>query len=83
MEKRKIWPAGWRAIVLLVVGSVMGANLIAPAVAHIGSWTHNWTVHIKPKTDARYYTKTATANRLARGVNAGLAGSIPTTESPA
>jgi hypothetical protein len=83
MNTRKIWPTGWRAIVLLLVGSVMGANLIAPAVAHVGSWTHNWTAHIKPRTDARYYTKTATNNRVARGVFDGLSGGFPTIESPA
>ena len=49
MSIRRIWPTGWRAIVLLIVGSVMGANLIAPAVAHVGGWTHNWTEHIKPR----------------------------------
>lgn len=57
MEVRRIWPKGWRAIVLLLVGSLMGANLIAPAVAHVAGWTHNWKVHIRPKADARYLRK--------------------------
>jgi hypothetical protein len=54
MKGRTLWPAGWRAVVLLIVGSVMGANLIAPAVAHVAGWTHNWDVHIKPKAEPRY-----------------------------
>jgi hypothetical protein len=57
MGIRRIWPTGWRAIVLLIVGSVMGANLIAPAVAHVSGWDHNWKEHIRPRADARYSRK--------------------------
>jgi hypothetical protein len=62
MEQRSIWPKGWRGLALILVGIVMGATLITPAVAHIGSWTHNWTVHIKPKVrtygDGRWVRRT-------------------------
>jgi hypothetical protein len=57
MESRNIWMKGWRGVVLILVGVVMGANLIAPAVAHVAGWTHNWKVHIRPKADARYLRK--------------------------
>jgi hypothetical protein len=39
-------------VVLILVGIVMGANLITPAVAHIGSVTHLWKTHLKPKVNA-------------------------------
>jgi len=49
------WRSGWRAIVLLIIGGVLGANLIMPAAAHISdSVTHLWNAHIKPKADHRY-----------------------------
>jgi hypothetical protein len=28
-----------------------------PAGARVAGWAHNWTEHIRPRTDARYYTK--------------------------
>jgi hypothetical protein len=80
MGIRRIWPTGWRAIVLLIVGSVMGANLIAPAVAHVAGWDHNWSTHIKPRTDARYYTKATSDSRfINNGEAAGgdLSGTYP------
>jgi len=55
MSPRKIWPTGWRAIVLLIVGSMMGATLITPAVADIGSTlNHLWGApnHIKDRVKA-------------------------------
>lgn len=63
MNTRRIWPKGWRAIVLLLVGSVMGASLLSPAVAHVGGTvTHLWG-HLKPKVktygDGRWLKKTA------------------------
>jgi hypothetical protein len=35
----------------------------APASSHVAGWAHNWTEHIKPRADARYYTKTASNTR--------------------
>ena len=65
MGIRKIWPTGWRAIVLLIVGSVMGANLVAPAVAHIGTTVdHLWKQHIRPLADKRYQKIPTTTQRL-------------------
>jgi hypothetical protein len=69
MSIRKIWPTGWRAIVLLIVGTLMGATLIAPGVAHVAGWDHNWKQHIRPRTDARYYKKTQSNNRFLPGGN--------------
>jgi hypothetical protein len=49
------WRTGWRAIVLLMIGGVLGATLIVPAAADItGSFAHLWNAHIKPKADHRY-----------------------------
>jgi hypothetical protein len=69
MEQRSIWPKGWRGLALILVGIVMGATLITPAVAHVAGWTHNWTQHIRPRTDARYYTKTQSNARYLPGGN--------------
>jgi hypothetical protein len=52
MTERNTWTKGWRGAVLILVGIVMGANLITPAVAHIGSVTHLWKTHLKPKVNA-------------------------------
>jgi hypothetical protein len=60
MSPRKIWPAGWRAIVLLIVGTIMGANLLTPAVAHIGSTLS----HLYSHADQRYVRKTASQLRF-------------------
>ena len=41
-----------------------------PAGAHVGgSVTHLWNQHIKPRTDARYYTKTQANGRFLPGGN--------------
>jgi hypothetical protein len=53
MERWRV--SGWRAIVLLIIGGVLGASLLTPAAAHISdSFTHLWNTHIKPKADHRY-----------------------------
>src|SRR5688500_11237328 len=64
MESRSIWTRGWRGVTLILVGIVMGANLIAPAVAHVGGTiNHLWTApgHIRAKVrafgDARWLRK--------------------------
>lgn len=49
MAERKVWARGWRAAVLMLMGAVLGATLVTPAVAHIGGWSHNWKDHIKPR----------------------------------
>jgi hypothetical protein len=45
----RIVSRSWRGAALLLVGVVVGATLITPALAHVGSWAHNWNKHIKPK----------------------------------
>lgn len=45
----------WRAVGLLAVGVTIGTVLMAtPAAGHIGSVSHLWNHHIKPKADQRY-----------------------------
>lgn len=48
----------WKIVALLAVGIAIGVAMTAtPAVGHVSGWVHNWNRHIKPRTDARYYTK--------------------------
>ena len=55
MEKKNLWTSGWRGMVLILIALVMGANLIGPAVGHVGETiAHLWGQHIRPKADARY-----------------------------
>lgn len=54
MDQRNWWPRGWRGVALLVIGGVMLANLVSPAIANIGTVNHLWNQHIKPKGDARW-----------------------------
>jgi hypothetical protein len=57
----------WRATALLVVGVAIGVSIVAmPAGGHVADWVHNWNVHIKPRADARYYTKTQSNARFAQ-----------------
>lgn len=53
------------AVVLAAALAVSGWTLL-PASSHVADWTHNWTQHIRPKTDARYYTKAQTDFRYER-----------------
>jgi hypothetical protein len=48
-------------IALLVLATIMVVGTwLEPATAHIGTVKHLWTVHIRPKTDARYLQNTKT-----------------------
>jgi hypothetical protein len=49
----------WKIATLLAVIVAVFGWASAPASSHVGSWAHNWTEHIKPRTDARYFTKTS------------------------
>lgn len=42
----------WPVIGLVLVGVMLGGLFLKPAVAHVASWAHNWTVHIKPRVQA-------------------------------
>ena len=77
----------WRTVALLAIGVAIGTTLTAtPVYAHIStSVTHLWNVHIKPKTDARYYTKNQANTRFALkgqsgGGNADLLDGLDSTE---
>ena len=70
----------WRTLALVAMGVVLGSALAAPPVfGHVsGSAAHLWTKHIRPKADARYYTKAQANERyydvgetVAQAVNAG------------
>lgn len=48
----------WKLVALLAVGMAIGVIIAGtPVSAHVANWTHNWNTHIKPRADARYYTK--------------------------
>jgi hypothetical protein len=59
-------PRRWRAVALVAIGIAVGVAMTAtPVVGHItGSVAHLWNAHIKPKTDARYYTKAQANTRF-------------------
>jgi hypothetical protein len=60
----------WKLVALLAAGMAVGVVMVGtPAGAHIGSVTHLWNQHIKPKTDARYYKKSTANNRFLPGGN--------------
>jgi hypothetical protein len=55
MRGRRSGANGWRMMAAVgLVGIVLGANLIAPAGAHVAGWDHNWKEHVRPKADPRY-----------------------------
>ena len=54
-EKKKRVSRRWRTTAVLALGVVIGTVLVAtPAGSHIGSVTHLWKNHIRPKADKRY-----------------------------
>jgi hypothetical protein len=59
MNSRNRWKI---ATLIATIVAVFGWSS-APASSHVGSWAHNWAEHIKPRTDLRYYTKTASNAR--------------------
>lgn len=63
----------WRTVALVAIGVAIGTSMTAtPVYSHVGgSVTHLWN-HLKPKTDARYYTKGQANGRFAlKGENGG------------
>jgi hypothetical protein len=63
-EKRKRASRRWRTAAVLAVGIAIGTVMVAtPAGSHVAGWKHNWNRHIKPRADARYYTKAAAEAR--------------------
>ena len=57
----------FRTVVALAAGIAIGVAMTAtPVSGHVGnSVSHLWNAHIKPKTDARYYTKAQANARYA------------------
>jgi hypothetical protein len=54
-EKKKPVSRWWRTTAVLALGVVIGTVLVAtPAGSHIGTVTHLWKQHIRPKADKRY-----------------------------
>lgn len=53
----------WKIATLIAVIVAAFGWASAPASSHVGGWAHNWTEHIKPRTDARYFTKAASDGR--------------------
>ena len=55
----------WKiATVACALVAAMGWT-VTPASSHVAGWAHNWSEHIKPRTDQRYYTKAASNARYA------------------
>ena len=53
----------WKiATVALAVVAATGWTM-TPASSHVAGWAHNWSAHIKPRADMRYYTKAASNAR--------------------
>ena len=51
-------PRRKQAVILLLLGSLIGAMLLTPVGAHVGGTVrHLWTKHIRPKADVRYEGK--------------------------
>lgn len=49
----------WKIVALVATSMTVGTVMVGtPAGAHVSGWAHNWSAHIRPRTDARYYTKT-------------------------
>jgi hypothetical protein len=81
METRGIWMRGWRGVVLILVGILLGATLITPAVGHVGGSVNHLWGHLRPKADARYVKK-ADQNKIVRSARtAGVTAVLGTTDS--
>ena len=75
MDKDKRSSRRWRTFAVLAVGVAIGVAIVAtPAASHIGSVTHLWNNHIKPKADARY-------SRVLTIQNGGVSGFNQTTDT--
>lgn len=59
MNSQNLWKVA--TLIAAIVAALGWAS--APASSHVAGWAHNWTEHIKPRADARYYTKTASNAR--------------------
>jgi hypothetical protein len=76
----------WRTAALIAAGVALGVAIAAtPVSGHVGtSVSHLWNAHIKPKTDARYYTKAQANSRyLTKGATAADAELLDGLDSAA
>jgi hypothetical protein len=49
---------GWKALLLIGIGVVIGSVSITPAIGHVtDTFTHVWLSHIRPAADGRYVRK--------------------------
>jgi hypothetical protein len=56
----------WRAVALVAIGVAVGTTMTAtPVYSHVGGSVQHLWKHLKPKTDARYYTKAQSDARFA------------------
>ena len=76
----------WRTVALVAIGIAIGTTMTAtPVYSHVGGTIdHLWT-HLRPKADARYYTKTQSDGRYARrgetgGGNADLLDGLDSSD---
>lgn len=70
MLEKKLWTSGWRGVILIAIGVLMGASVISPAVAHVGgTLNHLWNApgHIKAKVRAFGDPRWVNANEAAGG----------------
>jgi hypothetical protein len=67
-EKKKRVSRWWRTTTVLTLGVVIGTVLMAtPAGSHIGTVSHLWNRHIKPRADARYERPKIQPGQTVRG----------------
>jgi hypothetical protein len=63
MSDRQVPRRRWSRAGLILIGILLGSLLVHPAAAHVASWAHNWTFHIKPRVqaygDSRWVKKAA------------------------
>ena len=58
----------WRLAAVLAAGVAIGIAIAAtPAASHIGTVTHLWNHHIKPKADVRYVNEGCKSGTVAYG----------------
>jgi hypothetical protein len=49
MNGRNLWPGGWRGATLIVIGILMGAMVIEPAVGHVTQRLAHLREHLDPR----------------------------------
>jgi hypothetical protein len=79
MQRRNVWRR--TALVIVVLGALLGLTLPNAAQGHVGGTVdHLWVDHIRPRTDARYYTKSQSNARFVN-VNEQAADAVHADEA--